>query len=79
VSEAVVIALIIAGVIGFLVWRARAPGKARRNHVAELTRMCGGNAEQARRLILGEQARAEGISDQEAARRAVRAWRYDMR
>jgi hypothetical protein len=45
----------------------------------DLLRMCRGDRAQAERLIEGQLQRSSGLSRAEAARRAVRAWRRDLR
>jgi hypothetical protein len=69
----------IIGVLLFaaLIWFARR--RRSPSHVAELVSMCRGDRGQAQRLIDGEKRRNPGISDDEAAGRAVRAWRRELR
>jgi hypothetical protein len=64
--------------VGFAVWlKLKSGGK--RSHFAELVSMCRGDRAQAQRLVDGQKGRHPGISDEEAARRAVVAWRREMR
>lgn len=72
----IVVALVA---VGLALWFFKARGGGASSAFDELTQMCRGDAAQAQRLIDGEKRRAPGIDDHEAARRAIRAWRRDLR
>ena len=59
--------------------RYQRPEARARRAFAELVRMCKGDSAQARRMVDGEKRRAPGLSEELAARRAIRNWRRDLR
>ena len=70
-------AAIVAMLVAMWVWWQRQGGAG---ELAELRRICFGDAQMAERLIEGELRRASGtISRAEAARRAIERYRRDNR
>lgn len=77
-SKGLIIVIVLCAV-GLALWLWRGRGGGAPSAFDELLQMCRGDAAQAQRLIDGEKRRAPEISDEEATRRAIRAWRRDLR
>jgi hypothetical protein len=69
--------LVFFAVVAAIVWWIAQQRTA--DPVRELVAMCRGDEQHARRLIAAEKSRKPGISDHQAARRAVLSWRRDLR
>jgi hypothetical protein len=76
VESEVVIALVVAALVGGWIWWTRSRSADAEAH---LRRICFGDRGQVERLLDGEMRRAAGISRAEAARRALDRHRRDNR